>query len=224
MTTKNQKILKLAALTLLATGTLATPSADALGMQNGLPSSFMTGVETDVLADVSKVSYAGKVWLVVGYGTQGMTSKTTGYAGREYNPDGIANTLTLLEAAASTYGGTENPRLRFAASSNEYGSSEYKTALEAYEPAASSKEYGLIVPRTLTAEDSNWDWNTDFAAGLKDSIKGTSAVTAGFWALSTREAAQLGAKDALYEGDAIGAYDNNGWWLRSPGNDASVAA
>jgi hypothetical protein len=201
-------------------------------MQNGLPT-FVLGAGDTVQTGatnydaVSKIGFGGKQWMVIGQDASGVAPG--------------ADKLTLLLAKGYDYA-TE---LRAAADpdivvnangsimfdkaspwSHNYDESVVRAGMEVALNSIGGPEGdaiaagNLIVSRTL--EVGAYNGSTPYTSG----IAGT-AVDAKFWALSTQEAMKLGSAP-IETTDSVRAWrtedGNSDWWLRSPGDDASVAA
>ena len=150
-----------------------------------------------------------RMWYVIGYDGQGD------------NPASRENLITILHKNIPSFSGGE----RFSGNSNESYANQYSVA-----------DIRWIVNRYYNAVNSDWKWNNSKEKGIivkrrlegggsnygeegydENKIKGNSVEDAGFWLLSCGEAEAL-------PGGVRHLYNDNTWWLRSPGQYDGKAA
>ena len=186
MQNKKKKLIStlLALIMLLGLIAAVQTAAGAADIQAGTPT-FKLGT-TDGTDSPTIVGFAGKQWAVIGHNGAGVAS-----------PNG---TLTLLLANDQSYGET-----RFHADSNQYSSSDLKTAMDsAYNGISNAKEKDMVKARDLAGGSANWG-----ATGYNpDNIAGPAVSGARFWPLSVAEADKVNEEVRKF---------TVGWWLRSPG-------
>lgn len=149
-----------------------------------------------------------RMWYVIGYDGQGS------------NPASREGLITILHKNIPSFSGGE----RFSGNSNVSYANQYSVAnirwiVNSYYNGDgdwkwnNSKEKGIIVKRTLEGGGSNYG-----EKGYDENkIKGNPVEDAGFWLLSCGEAEAL-------PGGIRHLYNDNSWWLRSPGQyDGKVA-
>ena len=149
-----------------------------------------------------------RMWYVIGYNGQGS------------NPASREGLITILHKNIPPFSGGE----RFSGNSNVSYANQYSVAnirwiVNSYYNGDgdwkwnNSKEKGIIVKRTLEGGGSNFG-----EKGYDENkIKGNSVEDAGFWLLSCGEAEAL-------PGGIRHLYNDNTWWLRSPGQYDGKAA
>ena len=135
-------------------------------------------------------------WRVIGYDGSGVA--------------GAQGDMTLL--AADTMGVTAFNSVAY---SNEYASSELKTAIDALAGRLTAKETDAVQTRTLTSGSYNGE-NTDCVAGAQ-------VDDAVFWPLSIAEAHAVN-QDLRIANKEHTNWAMYYWWLRSPCKSSSSAA
>ena len=135
-------------------------------------------------------------WRVIGYDGSGVA--------------GAQGDMTLL--AADTMGVTAFNSVAY---SNEYASSELKTAIDALSEKLTTEENAAVKKRTLTSGDYTGE-NTDCVAGKQ-------VDNAVFWPLSTAEASAVN-EDLRIANKEHTNWAMYHWWLRSPCKSSSSAA
>ncbi len=149
-----------------------------------------------------------RMWYVIGYNGEGS------------NPASRKNLITILHKnipifdAGERFSGDSN-----VSNANQYAASSIVWVVNRYYNAwgdwkwNNSKEQKIIVGRTLEGGGSNYG-----QPGYDENkIKGQSFENAGFWLLSYGEAKAL-------PGGIVHLYNDNCWWLRSPGEYDGKAA
>ncbi|GHU79104.1 hypothetical protein FACS1894191_1150 [Clostridia bacterium] len=209
----NAKILAVLLALLLPALPFAAPlTARAAEIQAGTPA---------ITVNTTVVGFAGEEWWVIGDATTGVypqpDSVTLLHKGTGNDPETYGNTAWRTGADSSFADSTQySGDSKYYANNpggtpgwtepSEYRGSTLQQKMESIAgeiTTASSKEYDLITPRTLTAgDDTNYP------------IKGGNVAGQKLWALSDNEHQTIGS-------NTVRAY-GSGWWLRSPASDGDA--
>lgn len=163
---------------------------------------------TDALSKKVNTATAPTVYFGQDHGNNPAAWRVIGYDGS--GVAGAQGDMTLL--AADTMGVTAFNSVAY---SNEYASSELKTAIDALSEKLTTEENAAVKKRTLTSGDYTGE-NTDCVAGKQ-------VDNAVFWPLSTAEASAVN-EDLRIANKEHTNWAMYHWWLRSPCKSSSSAA
>jgi hypothetical protein len=157
--------------------------------------------------DVTKISFAGKTWDIIGSNNTG--EATSGIPNGKKGIAGPNNTVTILLDQDSYEFSIRTPF----GSNNVYSTSDLKTKMNDLYTELTNEQQNMITKHNLNGGSAPSSSSEDYNG---DTIAGETVTNQGFWPLSTKEASSLKV--------SVRFFNVRSWWLRSPGDKSDRVA